>query len=213
MNKFETLKQTLSLNANPIGVKLIYEHNENLQRNPKLKALNSLGGYCEYVKIASQGEFLKIKKGDFSCHTGNIMLGFKESDNLELTMRLEVKGLKYILLFPINLYPLEDYDCVILILNPQDCMNIIEAYVNLYHKPLKITCGALNGVCSEVTAHVIKRNEVNFSFLCPNSRGNGVFSDCELLCGIPAKMTDDLVDEIIRLTLERKTIKKLNIPG
>ena len=86
----QTLKQTLSLYANPIGVKLIYEHNENLQRNPKFKALNSLGGYCEYVKIASQGEFLKIKKGDFSCHTGNNMLGFKESDNLELTMRLEV---------------------------------------------------------------------------------------------------------------------------
>jgi len=45
------------------------------------------------------------------------MLGFKESDNLELTMRLEVKGLKYILLFPINKFPLEDYDSIILVLN------------------------------------------------------------------------------------------------
>lgn len=207
MNKFESLKQTLGLNTNPIGVKLIYEHSENLQDNPKFKAVNSLGGYCEHVKLASQGEFLKIKKGDFSCHTGKVMLGFKESDNLELTMRLEVKGLKYILLFPINLYPLEDYDSVILILKPQNCMNIIEAYVNLYHKPLKITCGAINGVCSEVTAYVIKRNEVNFSFLCPNSRRNETFTDCELLCGIPAKMTDDLVDEIIRLTLNEKQTK------
>ena len=133
------------------------------------------------------------------------MLGFKESENLELTMRLEVKGLKYILLFPINKYLLENYDSVILILNPFDCMNIIEAYVRLYQKPLKITCGAINGVCSEVTAYVIKRFEVNFSFLCPNSRGNGVFSDCELLCGIPANMTNDIIDEIMKITPERNS--------
>ena len=205
INKFEKLKQALTLNSNLIGVKLIYEHNKILTINPKFKEADQMERYCEYVKRASQGEFLKIKKGDLSCHTADIMLGFKESENLELTMRLEVKGLKYILLFPINKYLLENYDSVILILNPFDCMNIIEAYVRLYQKPLKITCGAINGVCSEVTAYVIKRNEVNFSFLCPNSRGNGVFSDCELLCGIPAKMTNDLIDEIMKITLERNS--------
>ena len=205
INKFEKLKQALNLNSNLIGVKLIYEYNKILTINPKFKEADQMERYCDYVKRASQGEFLKIKKGDFSCHTADIMLGFKESENLELTMRLEVKGLKYILLFPINKYLLENYDSVILILNPFDCMNIIEAYVRLYQKPLKITCGAINGVCSEVTAYVIKRNEVNFSFLCPNSRGNGVFSDCELLCGIPSRMTNDLVDEIMKVTLERNS--------
>jgi uncharacterized protein (DUF169 family) len=88
-------------------------------------------------------------------------------------------------------------------------MKLVEAYVRVYKKPLKITCGAINGVCSEVTAYVIKRNEVNFSFLCPNSRGNGVFSDCELLCGIPAKMTDDLIDEIIKLPLEQNIAREM----
>lgn len=68
MNKFGSLKQVLSLNVNPIGVKLIYEHYINFQGNPKFKEVNSLGGYCEYVKIAPQGDFLKIKKGDFSCY-------------------------------------------------------------------------------------------------------------------------------------------------
>jgi len=211
INKFEKLKQALNLNSNLIGVKLIYEHNKILTINPKFKEADQMERYCEYVKRASQGEFLKIKKGDFTCHTADIMLGFKESENLELTMRLEVKGLKYILLFPINKYLPENYDSIILILNPLECMNIIEAYVRLYQKPLKITCGAINGVCSEVTAYVIKRNEVNFSFLCPESRGNGVFNDCELLCGIPAKMTNDLIDEIIKITLERKATKELII--
>jgi uncharacterized protein (DUF169 family) len=211
INKFEKLKQALNLKSDLIGVKLIYEHNKNIGIDPKFKEADQMERYCEYIKRASQGEFLKIKKGDFSCHTADIMLGFKESENLELTMRLEVKGLKYILLFPINKYLLENYDSVILILNPLDCMNIIEAYVRLFQKPLKIMCGAISGVCSEVTAYVIKRNEVNFSFLCPDSRGNGVFSDCELLCGIPAKMTNDLIDEIIKITLERKATEELVI--
>lgn len=209
MNKFESLKQALNSKADTVGVKLIYEHNQKNKINPEFKEEYKLEGYCEYVERASQGEFLKIQKGDFSCHTGNVMLGFKESNNIELTMKLESKGLKHILLFPINKNQLEDYDSVILILNPYNCMDIIQAYVRLYQKPLKITCGAINGVCSEVTAHVIKRNEVKFSFLCPNSRLNGVFSDCELLCGIPAKMADDLIDEIIRITLERKKIEEM----
>ncbi|KKK63188.1 hypothetical protein LCGC14_1411190, partial [marine sediment metagenome] len=29
-------------------------------------------------------------------------------------------------------------------------------------------------------------------------RENGTFGDCELLCGIPADMTSDLINEIIR---------------
>ena len=205
------LKHALNSKADPIGVKLIYDNDQTYQNNPEFKAVSKLDGYCEYVKRASQGEFLKIQKGDFSCHTGNIMLGFKESDNIELTMRLTSRGLKYILLFPINKNQLEDYDSIILILTPHNCMNIIEAYVRIYHKPLKITCGAINGVCSEVTAHVIKRNEVNFSFLCPNSRENGTFNECELLCGIPAKVASDLIDEIIKLTMERKKISESNI--
>jgi len=212
LNKFEKLKQALNLGSDLVGVKLIYEHNKNLKISPKFKEANRRERYCEYVKRASRSEFLKVKKGDFSCHTADIMLGFKESENLELTMKLEVKGLKYILLFPINKYIIEDYDSIILILNPLDCMNIIEAYVKVYQKPLKITCGVINGVCSEVTAYVIKRNEVNFSFLCPESRGNEVFSDCELLCGMPAKMANEIIDEIIKITHERNVIKELNFP-
>jgi uncharacterized protein (DUF169 family) len=198
MNKFQELKNFLSLDSDPIGVKLLYDNYDEFKEDPLFKKAHKSEGYCEYVRRASQGEFLKIKKGDFSCHTGNITLGFKKSDSLELTMKLDSKGLKFIYLFPINKCVPEDYDSIILVLKPSICMKLIQAYVRLYNKPLKITCGAINGVCSEVTAHVIKRNEVNFSFLCPNSRKSGLFNECELLCGIPRKMTYELIDEIIK---------------
>ena len=212
MNKFESIRQKLNLEFNPIGIRLIYEHDKDIKIDPIFKDINKHEGYCEYVKRASHGEFLKIKKGDFSCKIANMALGFQESDNLELTMKLDIKGLKYILLFPINKYELEDYDSIILILNPRNCMNIIQAYVRLYKKPLKITCGIINGVCSEVTAYVIKRNDVNFSFLCAESRKNGIFGDCELLCGIPAKMTKELINSVMKIADEKLIPKEIIKP-
>lgn len=88
-------------------------------------------------------------------------------------------------------------------------MNIIQAYVRLYKKPLKITCGIINGVCSEVTAYVIKRNDVNFSFLYVESRKNGIFGDCELLCGIPAKITNELINAVIKIANEKSIPKEI----
>jgi uncharacterized protein (DUF169 family) len=210
MNNFQELKDSLSLESDPIGVKLIYENHYHFKEDLLFKEAYRSDGYCEYVKRASQGEFLKIRKGDFSCHTGNISLGFQKSNSLELTIKLDSKGLKFIYLFPINKFVPENYDSIILILKPSNCMNLIQAYVRLYNKPLKITCGAINGICSEVTAHVIKRNEVNFSFLCPNSRKNGLFNDCELLCGIPVKMANELIEEIISLRNLEKNNNFLN---
>ncbi len=160
-NNLEILKQSLNLNSNPIGVKLIYDHDSKVILHSNFKQANKSESYCEYVKRASEGESLIINKGHLSCHIAEVMLGFEESDNIELSMKLDIKGLKSILLFPINKINQEGYDSIILIVNPRNCMNIVQAYVKLYQKPLKITCGAINGVCSEVTAYVIKRNLYN----------------------------------------------------
>ncbi|TFG25780.1 MAG: hypothetical protein EU532_11430 [Promethearchaeota archaeon] len=203
MNKYETLKKALNLKAEPVGVKLIFEHNENDEIDPKFKAANKLERYCQFVKRASQGEFLRITKNDFLCVTGEIMLGFKEPTNLELGMRLDFRGLTHVLLFPISKYDKIDFDSILLIVNPRNCMDIIEAHVKAFDKPLKLTCGSIRGVCSEVTAHVIKREEINFSFLCSGSRIFAEFDDCEMLCGIPEKMTDDLIKEIVKIIQDR----------
>ncbi|MFW9823723.1 MAG: DUF169 domain-containing protein [Candidatus Thorarchaeota archaeon] len=205
--KLEELKQVLELTGNPIGVKLIYDHDNTLTTNSKFKLADRSKNYCEYVKRASEGEFLVINKGNLSCHVAEFMAGFEDSNNIELSMKLDIKGLKRILLFPANKAINEEYDSLMIIVNPRNCMNIVQAYVKLYQKPLKITCGAINGVCSEVTAYVIKRNDVNFSFLCPDSRLNGTYEDCEILCGIPAKMVNDLIEVILKISQDYR--KKL----
>ncbi|MFW9896960.1 MAG: DUF169 domain-containing protein [Candidatus Thorarchaeota archaeon] len=200
--KLEELKQVLELNGNPIGVKLIYDHDNTTTINSKFKHADRSKNYCEYVKRASEGEFLVINKGNLSCHTAEFISEPEDSTNIELSMKLDIKSLKRILLFPANKEIKEEYDSLMIIVNPRNCMNIVQAYVKLYQKPLKITCGAINGVCSEVTAYVIKRNDVNFSFLCPDSRLNGTYEDCELLCGIPAKMVNDLIEAILMINQE-----------
>lgn len=79
MNIFESLKQALSLKADPVGVKLIYDHEKSIENDILFREGNRLERYCESVKRASEGEFLKIDKGHLSCSTAEVMLGFKDS--------------------------------------------------------------------------------------------------------------------------------------
>ena len=209
MNKFETLKLALNLKADPIGVKLIFEHNKNDDIDSKFKEANKLERYCQFVKRASQGEFLKLKKGDFLCVTGEIMLGFKKPEHIEINSRLDVEGLSHLLLYPINKHDENNFNCVLLIVTPRNCMDIIEAYVKIKNHPLEISCGAYTGVCSEATAHVIKNEDMNFSFLCSGARIFAEFDDCDMLCGIPGKMTDELINEIINIIQDREADMEL----
>ncbi|MBY9006377.1 MAG: DUF169 domain-containing protein [Candidatus Lokiarchaeota archaeon] len=198
------LKQVYNMSPNPVGVTLIFE-NKNIDYDKELfKKPEKMDRYCNFVKRASNGEYLKIRNNDFSCVTGEIMLGFKKPKHIVLDMRLDYRGLKYVLLYPINEYNIGKYDCVILIVNPMICMDIIEAYKKIYKKPLNIVCGTISGICSEITAYVIKRDDINFSFLCSGSRIYTGFDDSELLCGIPFSMTNEIISEMLKIRGNRK---------
>ena len=96
------------------------------------------------------------------------------------------------------------FNSVIFIINPKICMDIIQAYVKVFNKPLNLTYGSITGVCSEVTAYVISREEINFSFLCSGARIFAGFDDCDLLCGIPHNMTKKLIRETLNINKERQ---------
>ncbi len=208
------LKKSLGMKYDPVAVKLIFKSNQHEIDGLDFNKIDDLQKYCEYVKRAALGECLMLKRGDFSCVTGEIMLGFKEPETIVINKRLEFRGLKQVILYPVNKFNNLIIDSIILIVSPRNCMDIIEAYSNIYNKPLRIELGPPSGVCSDVTAQAIKKQDVHFSFLCVGSRIFAGFDDCELLCGIPAKMTHDLIKEIESITEERKMdielMKQLN---
>ncbi len=204
MNKYEKLKSSLKLEYDPIGVKLLFKNEIHEKNYDKFKEVKGLQRYCEYVKRASKGEFLRLKRGDFSCVTGEIILGLKEPERIKFDSRLNFKGLENILLFPINRHDTMNVDCILLIVSPRNCMDVTEAYTKLYKKPLIIELGTHSGVCSDVTALVIKRQQINFSFLCAGSRIYADFEDDLLLCGIPGAMINELINTIEKITDERE---------
>ena len=65
------------------------------------------------------------------------------------------------------------------------------------------------GICSEVTAYVIKQQDINFSFLCSGSRIFAGFDDCELVCGIPVSMAQKITDEIVKIIQDREADMEL----
>jgi len=213
MNIYEKLKSSLNLKSEPVGVKLIYGNGKRLKINEKFEEVNKLRRYCELVKRASKGEFFKLKKGDFSCLNAELVLGFQKPIHIEIDMRLNLENLKYILLFPINEYYMEDADSIILIVTPRNCTDILEAYAKIFNKPLTISIGATMGACGEATSYVIKNKKINFSFTCNGARIFSEFDDCELLCGIPNEQVAIFSEELEHIAEERKIdmemVKKL----
>jgi len=197
MNIYEDVKEALNLKYHPVAFKLIFEKNYRPEIEQKFEAPSDFKRFCLFIKEAGEGRALRLKESNSSCLMIDKKSEIPSPTKLELNIQLDFRGLKYFLLFPKDLYEEEDFDGLILVLNPKNAMKIIKAYVELFNKPLKLNCGVRSGVCSEITAYVTKRQDVNFSFLCSGARRFADYDECELLCGIPAKMTDELLGKIV----------------
>ncbi|TXT63029.1 MAG: hypothetical protein BAJALOKI3v1_450028 [Promethearchaeota archaeon] len=197
MNKFKELKTKLDLKYSPVGFKLIFQRNYRKEIESKFNEPAERLRFCTYIKKAGEGKALRLREIDSSCIITEKKSDIPQSPQLELNIELNFRGLKYFLMFPMDSYSNEDYDGFIMIINPEKAMKVIEAYTELFNKPLKLICGVRSGVCSEITAYVAKREDVNFSFLCSGSRKFAGYGECELLCGIPAKMADELIGKLI----------------
>ena len=204
MNIYKKIRNKIDLRTYSIGVKLKKKENEEIFQNTDFEEVKGSKRYCEYMKRASQGDFLEVRKENLSCVTAEIMLGFKKPREIEMDMRLDIKGLYSVLLFPLDKFPTKDIDCVILIINPKHAMDIIEAYRKAFRKSLDVHWGLYSGICSEVTASVIKNKDINFLFFFSGSRIYTGFDDCELICGIHETLVDDIFGKLIQISEDRK---------
>ncbi|TXT58415.1 MAG: hypothetical protein BAJALOKI2v1_380026 [Promethearchaeota archaeon] len=199
MNIYKSLKEALNLSYNIVGLKLLFEDNIDDDLKKNFIIIKKRERFSKYIKRAAKGEFLKINSEFTNCITKG---GSKDdvvlSDHVEMEMKLKFRGLEDILLFPVDKAPQIDVDSIILMVTPLECTKIIEVYVELYKEPLRLVTGAHFGVCSEIAAYVIKREDVNFSFLCHGAREYGKFKNSELLCGIPKKRIKEISKKLIR---------------
>lgn len=197
MNKYKNLMKKLNLKYPPIGLKLIYEQYSSGEFIKKFQKIEKKQRFSQYIKRVAEGELLKLTESDTSCISSDTN-GHDSFSNIELDMKLNIRGLKHLLLFPVDQHPKEEMDALILIITPIQFMKLVEVYVGLYNKPMKLSTGASTGVCSEIIAHVIKRDDVNISLLCHGARGYAKFKDDELLFGIPAKLIPDIIEKLLK---------------
>jgi uncharacterized protein (DUF169 family) len=207
MNIYQSLKKSLNLQFNIVGLKLMFENEADVKIEKDFFEIKEKDRFSRYIKRAARGEYLKIHNKFTNCIAKKgSENGPALSDHVEMEMKLNIRGLKSILLFPINKNPEIKIDSVILIVTPLECTRIIEIYVELYKKPLNVVTGTHFGVCSEIAAFVIKREDVNLSFLCHGARRYGKFKDSELLCGIPKKMVKEMFSMLIKEDSNKKGI-------
>lgn len=200
---------SLKLKYNPVGIKFILKGERDKYNLERYNKIEKPQRYCQFVKRASNGEFLSLQKGDFSCVYSEIVLGFKKPINIEIEKRLFLEDLLNILLFPANKELTINPDCIILIISPRNCADIIESYSRIYQKPFTPEINLHSGICSDITAHIIKKKDMNISFLCTGSRIYAGFDDCELVCGIPREMLFEMIQELIHIVQEREIDQQL----
>ncbi|MFO8017836.1 MAG: DUF169 domain-containing protein [Promethearchaeia archaeon] len=204
INIYKKVRKKINLKYYSVGVKLITNENKGINSNKDFKVPKNSHRYCEFVKRASEGEFLKISKEKLSCVTSQIMLGFKKPRKIKMDMRMDLDNLDSVILFPLDDFPTKNFDSIVLRVNPKHAMDIIEAYRKVFHKPLEVNWGLYSGICSEITASVIKNQDINFSFLCSGSRIYTGFDDCELMCGIYNALVEKIFKKLIEISNERE---------
>ncbi|MEJ2248750.1 MAG: DUF169 domain-containing protein [Candidatus Lokiarchaeota archaeon] len=196
MNDYQKIKKILDLRYHPIGLKLVYENSHQDDFSSKCYNIEKKQRFSKYIKRVAEGDLLKLSETDTACISSDTA-GHDSFSNIELDMKLNIRGLKHLLLFPVDEYPEESIDAMIIIITPHQFMKLIEIYVELYNKPMKLTTGASTGVCSEIVAYIIKREDVNVSFLCHGARSYAGFDADEFLFGIPAKLIPDFMEKLL----------------
>lgn len=87
-------------------------------------------------------------------------------------------------------------DVVILILNANQAMRIVQGYEYFTGKKPVIDLGAMQGICSEVTASPYITGELNVSVLCPSTRMLCKWSDEDMAVGIPYELFEMITEGI-----------------
>lgn len=215
----QDLSAAIHLSRDAVGIKFFFTQEEYDAYDAKEPSVAM--PYCGMVKLATAGRPFKSRLQHHNCDGATTALGLEPS-----TQRIE-DGEEYfsyqlyasvaaarrhrasirslhrqeaatygILTCPLSQCRVRP-DVVILLVNPYQAMRIVQGYE--YETGIKpeIDLGAMQGMCSEVTASPYLSGQLNVSVLCPSTRMLCKWSESDMAVGIPFEQFSRIVRGVI----------------
>jgi len=214
----ENLMLALDLKRRPVGVRLLNEQEAyDTLTVPEVKGKMS---YCQMVERATIGCGYKSRPEHHSCDGGTTALALEASTariesgeeyysyNLYATkaaarrMRAGIISLPWDVLATYGVYTdslaafTSQPDVVILIATPHAVMRIVQGYEYALGIKPQINLGAMQALCSELTAVPLLGGDLNVSVFCPSTRMLAKWGEEEMGVAIPFERFYQTVDGI-----------------
>ncbi len=216
----ETLKGVLGLEAEPVGITLLFTK-EDYDQYP-VEETKSAMPYCVMVKQAAMRETaIKSRLEHHKCDGATTALALEPStERIESgqeyfsyqlyssvatagRLRRSIKSLHRLQVstYGVAVVPLKQCiqtpDVVIVMTNAYQSMRIVQGYEYNTGKKPAIDMGAMQGMCSELTVSPYLTGELNVSVLCPSTRMLCKWSEHDMGVGIPFELFEQITEGVV----------------
>lgn len=206
------LEGTIGLQREPVAITFLYDQDEFDAYPAEVR--DARIPYCVMVKKASEGVGRKTLLQHHACDGGTTALGLEPSTpeidsgrtyfsyNLYSsvsTARRHLASIKRLCDGPFSVHgvavvPLSQCqrtpDVVICVVNAYQAMRLVQGYAYHTGKKPQVDMGAMQAMCSEVTASPYLTGELNVSVMCPSTRMLCKWDETDMLVGIPYELFD-----------------------
>lgn len=215
----ETLKDILELEREPVGITFLFTR-EEYDKYP-VEETKAAMPYCVMVKQGFQGKSLKSRLEHHKCDGGTTALALEPSTEkiesgeeyfsyklyssvaVARRMRSSIKSLHRmpVSTYGIAIVPLKDCtqvpDIIIILTNALQSMRLIQGYEYRTGRKPQIDMGAMQGMCSELTASPYLTGEMNVSVLCPSTRMLCKWNPEDMAVGIPFELFETITEGVV----------------
>lgn len=215
----EHLKELTGITREPVAVTLLFTQ-EDYDAYPAEEPKGKMP-YCVMVKQAAvKGWQIKSRLEHHACDGGTTALALEPStERIEsgqeyfsynlyastAVARRMREGVKSLHRMPVSTYgvamvPLSQCtqtpDIVIVLANAYQSMRMVQGYEYFTGKKPAIDMGAMQGVCSELTASPYMTGEMNVSVLCPSTRMLCNWAEEDMAVGLPYELFEMVVEGV-----------------
>ena len=216
----ETLKNTIGLASEPVGITLLFTE-EDYNSYP-CEEIKMGAPYCVMVKQAAfNGKACKSTAKDHKCDGATTALALEPSTEriesgqeyfsynlysstaVARRLRSNIKSLhrEPVSTYGVAVVPLSQCektpDVIIQMCNAYQAMRVVQGYEYFTGVKPVVDLGAMQGVCSELTASPYMTGELNVSVLCPSTRMLCKWDDNDMAVGIPFELYEMITEGVV----------------